>query len=472
MPNRAQAIAGRVWSVTVRLARYLGPLLRETVAYLWRLSLDAAGGVRILFMYWRARRNPASAGDYAGRQAQVRERRAARWAGWRELTATRRMEVRAAAVSLAAIALVTLRIWWGPRELAVYSSNSPAPDSGVAGTSASAVQPAADSSAATSAPAVDVRQVVARFAADRQHLRAGEWAVLAEPLVIERGPLGAWDDYAVSQPVVLRDDINGMPYRMWFRGCRMAMREYSCGVGHATSRDGIVWNKAPRPVHQPPDAMLREGLDEIAIVKAGGRYFLWYSVTADPFKGRKRPILHLATSSDGLAWVDEGRVMDGGNDFTPFLSHSVFHDGRTFHLWHVTKVPETSPVLQHFSSADGKTWTELGGTATEDLESRPSVAMGRLAIVTAVDGQFLGLFTHDPDWQASAVLGSLSSPDGTTWTATNVDPDPLRAWSSQYLSVFSLSRVLDREGLWLWTGLRSLDGPMRVGLAFRKGGES
>jgi hypothetical protein len=42
------------WRFVVRAARYLGPLLWDTVKYIGRLSIDAVGGLRILLMSWRA----------------------------------------------------------------------------------------------------------------------------------------------------------------------------------------------------------------------------------------------------------------------------------------------------------------------------------------------------------------------------------------------------------------------------------
>ncbi|HUE89215.1 MAG TPA: hypothetical protein VMO26_24320 [Vicinamibacterales bacterium] len=474
MAGRAEAIGARAWSVTVRLGRYLGPLLWDAVKYLTRLTLDGAGGLRILFVNWRSRRNPGRAEQDVQAQARVRERRAARWVVWRTLPAARRMEIRAAAVAVAAIALVAVRMWWEPSQATMSYSTavSPPPQSNVE-PNASPVQPAAESPAPPGEPPVDPQKVAAQFAADRQRLRPGEWAVLEEPLAIERGSLGAWDDQLIAQPVVLRDEFQGAAYRLWFRGCRMAVREYACGVGHATSRDGVAWDKAPRPVFVPPDEALREGLDEIAVLKTGGRYFLWYSVTADPFKGRRRATLHVATSPDGVTWTNEGKVLDGANDRTIFLWHSVFHDGRLFHLWYVAKEQDDpSPTLLHFTSEDGRIWSAMGGKRTAEIESRITVSVGRLAIVGAADGQFLALFTHDTQWQASGVLGSLVWADGTDWMATAVDVDPMKTWSSRYWSVFALSGASDRDGLWLWAGVRHGEGPLRVGVAFRKGSDS
>lgn len=449
------------WRFVGRVARYLGPLLRDTGAYLWRLSLDTIGGLRILFMHWRARRNPGRTAEYVEQQAVIRARRVARWAPWRGLTATRRMEVRAAATVFAVIVFVVAGESWLPSRPGAPSSNAPE-----AGESLRAT----DAPSPVTTPAIDVRQVVAGFDTARRRLGPGEWAVLREPLVLERGRLGQWDDLSIASPIVLKDEGRGRRYRMWYRGCRLAMREHSCGVGHATSRDGVVWEKAAEPVFVPGDPALRDNLEEIAVVKTGDRYYLWYSVMANAFSGRRRATLHLATSSDGLAWTDEGQVLEGTPGVTMIIQHSVFHDGQRFHLWYATKVADVSSYfLQHLSSQDGKAWRDMGGTWLTDLEGSLSFDAGRLLIQPREGGGFRALFAYEPH-RRPPVLGSLVSQDGTTWTADSPTEDALRAWPTDDRGVQSLSAVSDAHGLWIWMELRSPRDEMQVGVAFRKAG--
>ena len=476
MSSRRPRAVRSIGHALISVGRYLGLLLWDTLVYLWRLLADLVSGMRFVWRRWQLRRRPEAAGEFETWRGSLRECRTARWAPWHALTLTRRLEVRAAATALALVAFVVARSWWlapgvgstdRPTDIAASAvTGTPGPADVKQPAASRAAKPGDDAAAALAA----ARKASAAFASERQRVESGQWAVVREASILEPGRLGDWDDFGLGSPFVMKD---GAGFRMWYRGCRMSMREYVCGIGHATSQDGVVWDRASAPVFTPADPLVREGLDEIVVAKAGGGYFLWYSVMANPVHGRKRAAVHLATSPDGLTWKDEGRVLDGANDHTVFIFHSVFHDGQTFHLWYATKVPDdSSPVLHHFSSSDGKGWTSLGGTRTADLDSRPSVAMGRLIIVAVAGGEFFALFTHDPGSQASKVLGALRSPDGTNWTATAIDSDPLTTWSKQHLSVASLSAAFDRDGLWLWAALRPENGPTRIGVAFRKGASS
>jgi hypothetical protein len=337
-----------------------------------------------------------------------------------------------------------------------------------------AAQPEA---AANAAALTAARQAASTFRDQRQRLDSGKWAVLGDPPSFEPGPLGAWDDFSMGSPVVVKDDSGAgnsgiSRYQMFFRACHMALREYSCGVGRATSDDGVVWARGTGAAFTPADSGLREGLDEIAVAKVGGRYFLWYSVLADPYKGRPHAVVRLASSSDAVMWKDEGLVLDGGSQAL-FIRHSVFHDGQTFHMWYATKVKDDpSPLLQHFTSPDGKAWTVAGGTRLLELQPQPSLDMGRLSIIAVDGGKFFALFTHDSAQQSRNTLGSLVSDDGGTWTVAHVDVDPLKDWPKKKLAVGSLSGISDRDGLWLWMLLRSEQGATRVGVAFKKGERS
>jgi hypothetical protein len=464
MNPRVSRALGSSWRFLSRIARYFGPLLRDTGAYLARLSLDMIGGMRVLFLSWRTRRNPARSAAYLERRQALRARRTERWIPWRALTATRRLEIRAAGAAVLLIVWVTARASWGPPQPEVLVP----PDAANAG--AAAVEAPSDTAAATAPPVVpviDVRQVVATFAADRRRLLPGGWTELRDVPVLERGALGAWDDQLVAVPVVLKETGTTPSYRMWFRGCHMAMREFSCGVGHARSSDGVVWEKTPSPVFVPQDPSLQESLYQIAVVKTGGRYYLWYSVMADYFQERRRAALYLATSVDGLTFKDEGQVLEAASDNPPMIAHAVLHDGQRFHLWYVTSekgeglLPDR--ILQHQSSPDGKVWTTIGNTSLRDaFDTTLTPDLGHLT-VDALPGGGFRAYLYD------SVARVLTSVDGTTWTKGEADLGPLKAWSKQRVEVHSLSGLRDDEGLWLWMDVRSMPNDMRVAVVFQKG---
>jgi len=327
---------------------------------------------------------------------------------------------------------------------------------------------------------VDVRKAAEDFAAARERLAPGEWAVLSEAHVLDRGARGAWDDYGVGSPIVIREA--GERYRMWYVGCHLAMREHSCGVGHATSSDGVVWEKLPQPVFMPPDSIAQDNLTEIAVLKIGDRYSLWYSVAADYAAGRRRATVNLATSPDGLVWTDQGQVLEGEGPLPLTIEHSVVHDGQRFHMWYVAAIEKlNAPVLRHLSSADGKDWTAadgkdwtaLGGTPLKSLQ-RDMEEMGRLTVETADGRGFRAWFTlpnSDQKYQSKA-LGALVSPDGTTWQIQPVDADPFKAMLERNgnLRIRAVTGVHDPVGLWLWVTLvDAYPHDQCIGVAFRNG---
>ena len=75
--------------------------------------------------------------------------------------------------------------------------------------------------------------------------RAETRAIPLSSPVLKRGDPNQWDDFKVMSPVVIKE---GSGYRMWYSGCHLCGDEYTCGVGHAQSRDGVGWEKSPGPV--------------------------------------------------------------------------------------------------------------------------------------------------------------------------------------------------------------------------------
>ena len=460
-----------------RVAVYLGPLILAALAYIFRLVVDAAHGARVLSLRRRKRKAPERIAEFELIENKLRDTKAARWATWHAVPARRRLAVRTAAVAILVAIVATVRARY----------RTPAqPQIRADATTAATTVPTSPSDALSSGPAptppVDLKAAAARFEAARQRLGRSEWTVFGDAPVLERGARGAWDDYAVGSPVVIREDSQGTAssgrgarFRMWYLGCHLAMREHACGVGHATSSDGVVWEKRPQPVFQPPDPVAQDNLTEIAVLKTGDRYYLWYSVAADYAAGRRRATVNLATSPDGLVWADQGQVLEGEGPLPLTIEHSVLHDGQSFHMWYVAAIEELdAPVLRHLSSADGKTWTAVGGTPLKDLEKEMS-SLGRLLVEAAEGGGFRALSTRRDDDQElrSSALGVLVSSEGTTWQMQALDVDPFKASLERdaNLRIRAVTGVHDPAGLWLWATLVDVNRhDERIGVAFRNGG--
>lgn len=454
-----------------RFAVYLGPLILAALAYIFRLVVDAVQGARVLSLRRRKRKAPERAAEFEPIEQKLRDTKASRWAAWHALPARRRVAVRTAAVLLALLAFVAARAAWLPAPKSAATSSTTAANE--AGSASSASGGASDVP-----PTTNIRQAAAQFAADRLRIAPGEWALLYDPPVLEPGRLGAWDDFRVGSPIVMKEDAGGVfgrgrQYRMWYLGCHLAMGEHTCGIGHAVSADGIIWEKHPQAVFVPADPIVQDNLYEISVVKAGGRYWLWYSVAADHFAGRPRATVNLATSPDGLVWTEQGQVLEGESSNTLIIEHSVFHDGQSFHLWYVTPIEGVgSRVLQHLSSADGKAWTVVGGTPLESLKQSLE-PFGRLMVETGASGGFRALFTFATGAQHlgdMGVMGVMVSPDGTTWHMQAMNWDPFTALGRRIdVRAGTLTGTNERDGLWLWITIVGHRHDEHVAVAFRKG---
>jgi hypothetical protein len=226
------------------------------------------------------------------------------------------------------------------------------------------------------------------FAGQRKNAGPGEWLLYSGNPVLLRGKQGSWDDFRVGSPVVIKV---GNTYRMWYRGCHFIGEEYTCGVGHAVSGDGVIWKKSPGPVLAIKDAARSGLLDTIALLRVGDEgYMMWYSLSSDWFEGRMYATIYLATSKDGLNWRQEGAVLRALRKGTT-IAPSAFYDGKTFHLWYVDSTSADKPkALMHVTSSDGRKWQVAGWTFLNTLGVNP----GRLWVLSDRGGGYRGLFAY------------------------------------------------------------------------------
>jgi len=115
--------------------------------------------------------------------------------------------------------------------------------------------------------------------------------------VLKIGRAGEWDQLRVWSPAVLATDTG---YEMWYAG-RAGYTTPPQLVGHATSRDGIVWQKSPdNPVIEDRPVW---GFSYItsAVLEYNGFYHLWF--TSFPFgnDGQRAEIGYARSVSDSSA---------------------------------------------------------------------------------------------------------------------------------------------------------------------------
>jgi hypothetical protein len=219
-------------------------------------------------------------------------------------------------------------------------------------------------------------------------------------------------------------------------------------------------------VFTPPDVPPRRWLSEVAVVKAGNEYFLWYSVDAHQLGDATRQewaTLRLARSPDGLAWQHVGIVHTANDKATRYIRHAVHHDGELFHLWYVDRnVGEDRTGLQHLTSRDGAAWTEAGSDSLDAL----AAAYTKLWVGPHPAGRFRALVAEGRD---NVSLRWFRSADGTSWTADFAENGPTSIGERREVAD---GVVLESAtGLWLWMTTSPADAISReqIMVAFRKG---
>lgn len=118
----------------------------------------------------------------------------------------------------------------------------------------------------------------------------GPWTVDPAP-VLESGPDGAFDEDAVRDPSVLRDEDG---WRMWYVGSR----DTTEAIGLATSDDGITWQRRPDPVFTGAQTWDAGDVSGGRVVARDGELLMLYDNST-----RGASALGLAVSGDGVSWT-------------------------------------------------------------------------------------------------------------------------------------------------------------------------
>lgn len=436
----ASRTAGRI---ALLIGSYLGPLLVEAVRYLGRIALDLIYAIRVLVLNLTHRR-PEQAPQLDSAVARLKEERSKSWSSWKTIPFRRQVEVRAASALLALIAVLAGRAYL----TATSEETVPSPHA----------RPISMSIAPS--PAVH-EQTADDFAKLRRKAAPGEWLLYSRD-VLERGEIGQWDDFTVKSPDVLR---HGRQLRMWYVGCHLLGDEHTCGVGYATSSDGVSWNEDTDPVLELEPS---DGLNALAVAETPDGFLMWYALTPDSFEKRDCATLNLATSPDGLHFETKGTVVRANCNNTREIEPSVLYDSKVFHLWYFDN---EAAALAHFTSPDGRHWQRAGSTALAALDQGfgghvLGNSLGRISVIPDASGGYHGLFAF-PLHGSRGFFGVLQSSDGNVWKPANDSP----ALGANTLSPGTETPValLDSDGVWMWFAARNNDGSDAIQLAFRKG---
>ena len=122
--------------------------------------------------------------------------------------------------------------------------------------------------------------------------------------VLIAGRRGAFDDRMVLHPAAVRDD-DGILH-LWYNGVGPIG---SFRVGHATSRDGIHWERQNQgnPVLEPSQVgdFEEDYVYNVHVRLADGRFQMWDSAAAADFGTGSHNCLTFASSDDGTRWTKD-----------------------------------------------------------------------------------------------------------------------------------------------------------------------
>ncbi len=177
--------------------------------------------------------------------------------------------------------------------------------------------------------------------------------------ILTPGPQGSWDAGALGTMSVLTvGDEYHMYYEAWGERSDAEWDEaeyYSLQIGHATSSDGLVWNKDPiNPVLSKgdPSDFDFHGTWDPFVLHEDGIFKMWYGGGATDHCDWA-----FAISEDGRLFEKRGRISNLGNvedlhvvrDIDTGVYHAYYWD-RQFEpdaLRHVSSPDETSFAFEH-----------------------------------------------------------------------------------------------------------------------------
>lgn len=113
--------------------------------------------------------------------------------------------------------------------------------------------------------------------------------------ILEPGPPGSFDQFAVTDPAVIR--VRGL-YYLYYAGETQDELEQ---IGLATSHDGIHFTKHPdNPVLEvgPPGSFDEHEVSNPMVLRRGGIWFMWYAGVSEDIESTG-----LAFSLDGVQWT-------------------------------------------------------------------------------------------------------------------------------------------------------------------------
>ena len=253
------------------------------------------------------------------------------------------------------------------------------------------------------------------------HADQEQWTKYSGNPVLAPTP-GSWDQDFTIAPRVLYD---GKMFRMWYIGGHSG----STAIGYATSLDGVSWTKYPSPVltHGPPGSFDSTQLGLGSVVQKNESFFImWYQ--GSNHVSFTNGAIGVATSQDGINWVkyDGNPVLRSTTvDQLVLASPYVVRLNNTYNMWYTGKSqsdPSQTTRILFAISYDGINWIKWLHpvfSPSADPDRWDSGAVYSASVF--YDGKNFGLwYSGLNQTYLNPRIGFATSPDGATWTRSNL----------------------------------------------------
>ena len=299
--------------------------------------------------------------------------------------------------------------------------------------------------------------------------------------VLTHGPAGAWDSLYIEHSSVVFD---GTKYHMYYDGTSAVLEQAS--IGHATSDDGISWEKDlannPVLVHGPAGDWDDEFVGIASVLFDGSLFHMWFTGgigSASLYR------IGYATSPDGVTWTKYDNAATTNPPYTesdPVLMPSaagrwdsygveaptVIQEGESYTMWYNGYTNSFGARIGRATSTNGINWIK-------DTANNPVIYPGSnstweegfirqgCVVFDQKNSAYL-FFYYAGEFYKHFQIGYAWSYDGINWTKYSYPVLPLgSAGSWDDTQVMGPWVILEKDTLRMWyTGADNTYPPASV----------
>jgi sucrose-6-phosphate hydrolase SacC (GH32 family) len=304
------------------------------------------------------------------------------------------------------------------------------------------------------------------------------WIKSPKNPMLSLGPAGAFDHHNIFAPCVVKD---GGKYLMYYAGgpdgAKSGEELMRYQIGLAVSDDGETWRKTGEPLlplgkrddfHAAP-ALLRTPEGEL--LKIDGTWHLFYN-------GNRPDDVEHATSRDGMRWEKDPRSPIFQRAYAPHFVQ-VGNEVRMYYV-EKPKLADGKRLPWQISVATGKDIYSLVRhpsspmlVVSQPWEDRALV----YPYVLRENGTWVMFYAAywkgHPKARTATAIGTATSTDGLNWTKSAANPAVTPTPGSAYDSIYTSSQSVIRDGdiyrLYYGARIDMVHKYFSIGLATKRG---